>query len=121
MLRDLCTGMKLNKDVSLIAGMVGPIYALQREHRKKLSEYGQSLVDAAEVTAKKGAQVHSNSSPEPSPESSLDLAHLAAIAQAIREDGTTNKQPAGEAEATDNKTGEEDGINPWLKDVRGDV
>ena len=124
--RRLREELEQNTRVSLLAGHVGPIYALQRAHRKKLADYGRSLAKAgrqhtptsdvfnetAEAGAGAGAGVIDRQAP--------DLNELAAIALAIREGETANKQSARNAGSLDtakdaSQKGDEDEVNPWLK------
>lgn len=121
--KNLRTEVAQNTRVSLIARLVGPIYALQRAHRKKLTDYGRSLVQASrqhtladhgsQTTAGAGLRAHGESRGPP------DLDELAAIARAIRDGETANKPSVRKAEALGTLGREEDETNPWLKDAVG--
>lgn len=131
-----------NTRPSLLARFVGPVYALQRAHRKRLNEYGSSLSEAGKryVESDIAKQVAEGADAGTDGQAFPDLAELEAIARSIRKGETTkkesaataeslskanedaNKQPAADAEALDKakeaaQEGEADDLNPWLKDI----
>lgn len=94
LLRIIRTDVAQNTRVSLLGALVGPIYAQQQSHRKKLAEYGRSLAQASrqhvsaspvvEESAEANAPEHAVS------QRSQVLDELAAIARRIRNGETAN-------------------------------
>lgn len=121
MLKGLRTTVSYNDRPSMLAGLVGPVYTLQQAHRKKLTDYGLSLAQAAREYS--NADYHSQQSVGGGVKGNADsrapsLDHFAAVAKAIRESKTANKQSALKAAPVATINGENDGLNPWLQDVQ---
>lgn len=140
----LATDMKQNHRPSLLAWHVGAIHARQQVHRKRLAAYGKSVAAEGRKDPSVGDDVStrfynldlekedaSTQTEDASAEledayqkKMTELSQLRAIAQAIREGRVANDQSAPEAEeldmAREAPIGEQDGVNPWLKDVVGE-
>jgi|SRR5690242_16508174 len=120
MLRDLRAKVTYNNCASLLRNLVGPVYHLQQGHRQKLADYGRSLAQAARQYADGEHHLQESDDGGVGKENAGSrpptLDDLAAVAKVIRQGGTVNKQSAPKAAATN---GDEDGLNPWLKDVPG--
>ncbi|KAJ4992234.1 hypothetical protein SVAN01_02253 [Stagonosporopsis vannaccii] len=121
MLRDLRLKVSSNSSPSLLGSLVGPIFKLQQGHRRKLTDYGRSLAQAArqytdadrQLQEQVDGAVEKENAGSPPP----TLGDLAAIARKIREGETANEQSCPGATLVDMTNSEEDGLNPWLKDV----
>jgi non-canonical poly(A) RNA polymerase PAPD5/7 len=140
----LATDLKQNHRPSLLAWHVGPIYAMQQVHRKRLTAYGKSVAAEGRKDPSIGDDIStrfhkldlkkedvSTQTEDLSAELEdayqkriTDLSTLRSIAQAIREGRAANDQSAREAEGLDMAReaakGEQDDVTPWLRDVVGE-
>ncbi|KAF9696349.1 hypothetical protein EKO04_005643 [Ascochyta lentis] len=138
--------LKANTRPSFLAPHVGPIYLLQKARRKRLTEYGNYVATEGSKNAAIGdigkkfrkaramleeqaavtlaAAESTNETAELASRKTPYFQHLAAIAQAIKDGETMNEQSARDVEAVgmakEAGKSEQDGINPWLKEIVGE-
>lgn len=116
--------VKKNTRPGLLARFVGPIYALQKTHRKRLSEYGSSLSEAGRQHPPSEASDQTAEDPNATTDEQA-LPHLAeheAVAMSIGRGEVIKKESANDAEALGKameaaQHDDTQGVHSWLKDI----
>lgn len=121
----LQTDLAVNTRPSLLAPMVGPIYMLHQMHRKRLTEYGQSLANQNQTATLAPATGTVEQVTRLTGQKPAHFKELAAIAQAIRDGELANAQLARDAEASnmtkaENQRTGEDVMSPCLEKTAGE-